>query len=390
MATEQKLKPYQIVKREDVMTGYQKIMTDINHCINLFDELDKRRNFSQWVSDWAVGERKAIDFKNVLSKLKRIQSVLDEGTETYTDLFAKLKRFEMMDNEFQQKIEDSRDSTTINLELVKHHNSLMEEVNNDYIDLNNAVVEFKKTGVFDKKDLERDFTSLVKSGAQGAAIGGVVGGVLGGAGSAAAGGIMALAAGGALGTGGTAALTAATGALGALGITGATALGITGVVTTGGTILLAAGGLAVVAGIISCVAYSYAHHKGKERGLKYKELKFLCDSLNDNKLLAAFQAHHTIISKISSGIDNTLKDCKTHFQQIIQDTQENFKQAREIYDKTLRENLQMLKESEPDMDEAMINRMAANMAKTACKTFLKEKLGYNDSRVDEVLGKVQK
>ena len=143
----------------------------------------------------------------------------------------------------------------------------------------------------------------MKSGAQGVAVGGFVGGILGG-------GTMALAATGALGTGGTAALTAATGAM---GITGGTAFGAA-VIATGGTILVVGGGLAVVAGAISSIAYYYAHPKGKERGIKYKELKFLCDSLNDNKLLATFQAHHTIIRNISSGIDKTLKDCEKRFQ----------------------------------------------------------------------------
>ena len=42
----------------------------------------------------------------------------------------------------------------------------------------------------------------------------------------------------------------------------------------------------------------------------------------------------------------------------------------------------MLKETETEMSEDTRNRMAVNIAVTACQTFLKETQGYSDSRAD--------
>ena len=53
-----------------------------------------------------------------------------------------------------------------------------------------------------------------------------------------------------------------------------------------------------------------------------------------------------------------------------------------MYYKTFYDNLQILKETEPEMSEDMRNRMAVNIAVTACKTSLKETQGYSDSRAD--------
>ena len=369
------LMPYKTVNIEDVIPDYRTKLTEINSCLNLFDELDKRRNFSEWVSDWAVGERRAIDFKSITSNLKKIKSELEKGIKLHSNLLVKLNSFEMMDNTYQQKIRDSKHSAANTSQLVEHHNDFVEKVKKDCIALSTAVVKLKNTGVFERKEFERDFGSFIQSGIEMGAKGGAVGG----AGALGAGGSMALANYGYLGSGLVATKLIAASSL----------LGIT---TTGGALAVGAaatGGVVAVAGAIGCIAYLYAQPKGKKRGFEYQELKFLCDGLNNGKLLAAFQTHHTCIHEISNGIDKTLKMCDKHFEKRIVDYGGDLIKATRIYYQTFHDNLQMLKETETEMSEDMRNRLAANIAVIACRTFLKETLKYSDSGADEFIQKLK-
>ena len=287
------LEPYDIVKREEVLSVYRTKLREVNECLNLFDELDKRRNFTKWVSDWAVGERKAIDFESISFNLKRMKSELEKGIELHSNILVKLKEFEMMDNTYQQRIRDSKHSAVNTSQLVEYHNDFVENVKKDCIALSTAVVELKNTGVFKAKNFDRDLDSFIKSG--------IEMGAVGGAGALGTGGTMALANGGYLGSGLVATKLTAASSLWGMTTTGG-ALAVGAAVTAVG----ATGGVAAVAGAIGCVAYWYAHPKGEERGLKYQELKFLCDSLKENRLLATFQTHNITIQNISNSIDSTL------------------------------------------------------------------------------------
>ena len=336
------LKPYKTIDIEDVLTEYRTKLSRVNE---RFDELDKRRNFTEWVSDWAVGERRAINFKSITSNLEKIKSELEKGIELHSNLLVKLKKFKMMDNTYQQRIRDSRHSVDINSELVEFHTDFVENVKKDCIDLSTAVVALKNTGAFEAKIFDRDLDSFIKSGVEMGAKGGAVGG----AGALGAGGTIALANGGYLGSGLVATKLIAAGTY--LGTGGALAVGTA-----------ATGGVAAVAGAIGCIAYWYAQPKGKERGKEYQELKFRCDGLKENRLLARFQTHHTCMNEISKSIDETLEMCDKRFKKIL----DYYKaKATRIYDKNFHDNLQMLKETEPEMSEDMRNKMAKIFAVTA-------------------------
>ena len=126
----------------------------------------------------------------------------------------------------------------------------------------------------------------------------------------AAGGALALGTtGGALAlgiTGGALALGAAGGAL-ALGTTGsALALGATGGALALGATGCAAIGSVAAAGVIGCKAYLYAHSKGKGRGMKYQELKFLSDALNDMTLLSEFESQNIFLTQAIKGLKENI------------------------------------------------------------------------------------
>ena len=177
------------------------------------------------------------------------------------------------------------------------------------------------------------------------------------------------------------------------------AIGTASVVTQGtddiGLATAAIGGFAFVAVLISTIAYSYAHNKAKCRALKYQELKQLSDALHDHAMLSLFQAHHLNIENILCGVEKILDIWDKHLEIASKSSQKTIEnsnsseKARRIYYKTFHDNLQMLKETETEMSEDMRNRMAANMAVTACKTFLKETQQYSDSDADEFIRNLQ-
>ena len=148
----------------------------------------------------------------------------------------------MMDNTYQQRIRDSEHSAANTSELVEHHNEFLQYINPQCIQLSTAVAKLAHTGVFKGQD------HSVKMAVKGAAVGAAVGStcVL----------TTSLANGGYLGTGMVATKLIA-------------ASSLWGITTTGGALAVggaATGGVAAVAGAIGCIAYWYAHPKGKERG----------------------------------------------------------------------------------------------------------------------------
>ena len=59
-----------------------------------------------------------------------------------------------------------------------------------------------------------------------------------------------------------------------------------------------------------------------------------------------------------------------------------------MYYKTFQQTLQLFRESEPDMNEEMREKMATKLAEAVCKTFPKEKLNYSDTDINEFIKEI--
>ena len=249
--------------RDDVLIGYRNLLADIKYCIKLMVELESERNYKKLIPDWAVGERSSINISRTKNNLVELHDEIEKGLTHFTKLFSLMTGAKMIELSFQTTIKNFETSGFDTSALMEMSNTASRSIGEFSDRITAAVDKLANTGVFRKREIKRDKSSLVKCGAQGAAIGGV----------------------------------------------GGTALGIVGVVS-GGTILIAGVGLAAVIGIIGSLAYGYAHHKGEDRGIKYQELKFLSDSLNNMRLLSEFETQNIFLTQVTEGLKESIAFCK--------------------------------------------------------------------------------
>ena len=178
-------------------------------------------------------------------------------------------------------------------------------------------------------------------------------------------------------------------AIGVLEVAGS-AIGVLQLAAVSGVVVVGASAVAAVAvlnTLIGSIAYAYARSQGKDRGMKYKEVKQLSDALNNNEILSLFQSHHARIKGISLGLDKTIDICNEQFESMIKssNTLQDSSKSAQIYEEAFQENLRLLQESEPEMCEATRKRMATKLAETACRTFLMEVLNYSETEANECI-----
>ena len=333
------------VSSGEILPAYRQLLIEINYCVNLFDDLENGRTRWDKIKDWTVGERDSINLVNTRRNLEKLKEEIERGIGCYIHLSIKMKGVKLIEQSYLQRIEEMQQSGYDQSLFVELQNEFTKKIQSNFVELSKAVSVIKATGVFEPRKIHYGTGVLV-------------------------------------------------GSVGAIATAGAVALGTGGI----GLATAATGGFAFVALLISTIAYSYAHNKAKCRALKYQELKQLSDALHDHAMLSLFQAHHLNIGNILCVMDNTLDIWDKHLELASESSQktiensnssENTINATQVYDNTFRDNLQMLKETEPEMNEDTRNRMAANIAVTACKTFLKEIQGYSDSRADDFIRNLQ-
>ncbi|KAI6650319.1 hypothetical protein LOD99_5997 [Oopsacas minuta] len=62
--------------------SFYQIWTDANHCLGMFERLEKNRTWSEWASDWTVGERNSINRKRMVFFLKKLIENVKSGQNT--------------------------------------------------------------------------------------------------------------------------------------------------------------------------------------------------------------------------------------------------------------------------------------------------------------------
>ena len=342
-------------KGDEVMSSYTALMTDIKYCINLLEELEYGRGYKDWVSDWAVGKRSSLNIDRTRKNLGKLHSEIRKGLTVHTSLFSLITKARMIQQSLRLRIETMENSGRDTSLLLESYN----KISNTNEEFYSAVDNLENTGIFVKKETKMNKTA--------AAVGEVGDGI-------------------------------------GIGIAGTVSLALASalVISTGGTALMVGGGIAAVTGTIFLVAHSY----GKKKGIKYQELKFLSESLHDLRLLSELESHHIALDEIIKGFKENIEFYKKEVESIQTfviatqtraqtqaptknpPTLDDAIKATRMYDKVFRENLQSLQESEPDMNAEMRKRMATKLAETACKTFLKEKLNYSETEINEFLRKI--
>ena len=142
--------------------------------------------------------------------------------------------------------------------------------------------------------------------------------------------------------------------------------------------------------LLSYVAYRYAKSKGINRGVKYQELQFLSDSLNNPQLLSIFQTCHSSLQETIDGIDEMVETFRSHFSTETEINKPNSSekahiQAMKFYQQEKGASLLSLEVDEPDLSPAMRTKMAIRISKAACKVLLIEKLDYSESDAKELI-----
>ena len=346
--------------------SFRQLLTNTNYCINLFEELECNRSWTEWASDWAVGERNSINVENMLAYLRKLKEDVQSILTVYGGLAEALDRVKMLksrNEEFNRILPGTADNSRL-IELTKHFNT---HVNSQIEKIQSLISKFDETFRLHRKE---PAFSLV-------------------------------------GTSTTAATTSGIGAVGAI----AYAKGVTIkplLTTTVSKKAIAkaltgeVGKAALVAGIVGGIAYVYLRSKGTARGLQYKQVKELYEVLHDSEIYAKFITHEDEIRSVSKQLNSRVDNYQILFDNFYnnrmdhafperskQNEGEVLKEAMKLYKGTIEKELEELLTEEPDVNEENRMKTAKRVAKNSCKSLLKEKLEYTDVEANEIIELLQ-
>ena len=350
--------------KENALSGYTELLGDIKYCILFMDEIESERGFRNWICDWVVGERSSLNIVRMRKNLEKLESEIEKGLKISTKLISLIQKSEIIAQTIQlgsQKLNSAEMDTSL---VKKPSNNFVEADNGFYNRMSTAVDKLQNTGEFKQKEIKMDalLEGTLKSTAVGAGVG----------------------------AGAVVTTKIATGVI---------ALKLAPLVPflTLGTMILATGGVAVAVGAIGSLAYCYGHPEGEKRGVKYQELKFLYDALNDPKLISRFESHHIALTELTKGFEEIITVYEgevTSIRSLIHEkkdvsSDDTLIEATKMYDTTLQNSLQSLEKSEPGMDREFLKRMATKQAEIACESFLKGR-DFPDTKISEIFNKIQK
>ena len=79
----------------DIVSAYKNVLTEVNYCINLFEDLEAGRTYPEQISDWLAGERAQINIEDFPFALKTLKEEIEHGLELYVNLSIKKKKLEL-------------------------------------------------------------------------------------------------------------------------------------------------------------------------------------------------------------------------------------------------------------------------------------------------------
>ena len=225
------------------MSAYTELLTDINFCLNLLDDLETARTCTERVFDWIQGDRGRVS-ANLNEELKVLKGEIELGIAVYTDLFFTLDRFRVV-KEVYEKLDsisyapEGKSSRFTYFEMLKSHfDDFKHEIAQDPKQSNNQITGKSNWGV---------------------------------------------------------------GAVFAVFVFGLVGVGGAGVVGAAGV----AGVLGVLWALSSCAKYltkRYTPSVYQDRNAKYKIVKSLHDALSQTNILKIFQDNHSFVKDIIKDI----------------------------------------------------------------------------------------
>ena len=106
-----------------VVPGYKNLLTDIDYCINLFENIETARTYTEMFYDFLAGERGKIDIKRFPIVLNNLKQVVEEGISLYTHLTFIIKDFELM-----QMFQESRPQPVTHSGEIRLHWGLINDL----------------------------------------------------------------------------------------------------------------------------------------------------------------------------------------------------------------------------------------------------------------------
>ena len=346
--------------------SFRQLLTDTNYCINLFEELEYKRNWTQWASDWAVGERDSINVVIVLENLRKLKDTIESVLAAYDGLIVtldKVKVLKLRNEEYNRFLPGATDNSKLT-ELTENLNTHVTSQKEIIQNITSQLFRTKQIPVeghgFNTENLIITVSSIGIIGALGAAAFTKKAKII--------------------------PLMPTTVSKGAI------------------TMLLTAPALqiALVAGIVSGIAFIYLHLKGKARGLRYQKVNELSEVLLNHKVYSEFQTHQGEIESISKRLNSLVHGYQKKFNKLYKEQTNRTLQERsnlnrekvlieamKLYKDTLNSQLKELVTEEPDMNEETRRKTAKRVAKNSCKSFLKGKLDYTNVEADEFVELLQ-
>ena len=300
------------LKNNNIVPIYKEHLKQLDICVEIFSNLEENRSFCNLICDWADGERNKINVLRMLRHLCKLKRELINGIQKYENL----------------------------LELTEDMKNIV-----SYIDNSNSKRIIHKR----KKVDEISFKNHLGRGAMCAGGGALVGGIVGAG----------------IGYSGL-----STGLLVKCGLLKASATTLQVTAVTAGIGAIALGATALVIYSIYSIAKSY----GKERGLKYHQVRAFSEALNVDYLSSIRADHETMGSMFQGMVDVFVsKDMKLAL-------------ARSIYEESKQASFQEL-EREGEIDSAMYKMMSEKCAKKRCKYLFTVEFGNycSEKEIEEIL-----
>ncbi|KAI6650317.1 hypothetical protein LOD99_5995 [Oopsacas minuta] len=336
--------------------SFRQILTNTNHCLDMFEHIETNRTWSEWASDWAVGERNSINGERMVGFLKKLINNARSGQNACAECLEALDKADSLNTRAKQM--------NIYLEVEDYDISQV-KLGKTY-DLNRSP-KYKET-----KALE--YADLITYG-----------------------GLTVLATGTVTGiefkrrgknwqeiTKLFRKVNILTFSRDTVIICSFTALGV----------------------LLATIAYNNVHSKGLERGEIYHKVKELYETLALFEVEGTLASFDSFVMEIES-VTRQIHSRNVDYEKMVdfhiteasnarfqietnlrneEKTRQNKKgvtEAMKLYQQTIEKELNDLSIEEPDMSEEMRKRSAKRIAKNSCKSFLKGKLNYTDDEADE-------
>ena len=92
------------ISQGDIMTAYTGVLTDINYCLNLLEDLETGRTKTEKYFDWLQQNRNGIS-DELIRSLRELKGEVETGMWAFTELSFKLNCYKTLKNIYETRLE---------------------------------------------------------------------------------------------------------------------------------------------------------------------------------------------------------------------------------------------------------------------------------------------